>query len=279
MFSTFWQYFKEFSPYFLLVIGGYLSYFYSQRNKKKELDINKINDLNLILAQSLIIWSNLVKLKAFCDEESNVKLALPISKKNRVLIFMRFGFLKESSFHELDASIKNLQKQDPLLYYELEGIGHRPSTILNKNLIPLIKNSPNSAFPHEMVSNYLNQEIIELESKIKIVAKQIGKETYQNTVEQLSTSAEGNFKETHEMVLQNIYHQFKNGNPSLTYETFLIQLQSPEFKNAINSVIEVVIQFEDIGLLIQIANENSEKSIEDYLQIVKNSIPNQVNNS
>ena len=168
--------FEKISPILLIVIGYYLG----NRGKKVDVDIQKIKELNVVLSNMLDTWYYLNKLSEllhFQDEKNN-NLIFP--KEYLPFISLRSGVLNDSCFVELEESITSLKQYDPIIYFELEGIGKKFDFIRTNYIMPFLKSSQKGNLQSTKISRvFLDNLLNDIEQNLRETAKQISKKTYQ----------------------------------------------------------------------------------------------------
>jgi hypothetical protein len=259
-----------FSPF----ISAFLVYYFGIKGKRKETELQKEHELNNILSNLLLVWHFLTRIEIVIEILKDKKSNSIVPKRFFPVIVFKTGFLNDNCFLDLDKSIDVLKKYDPILFYKLEGIGNSFDTMRKKFILPLISNSENDTVQQTNAAETLNIEILtDVEKYLKIVAKKIGLNTFMKVRKYINEHLSGsneNFMEEinqyfYEIIIQMIPDEL---GPKPSYEDFVKQLSTDEYKDLIESQLELLLNngFENLNVLI----ENQNISIEEFQSLLNN---------
>jgi hypothetical protein len=159
-------------------IAAYLIYLLGIKGKKKDLDLQKEKELNVVLSNLLLVWHFLTRIETVIDilNSNNTKSIVP--KKYFPTIVLKTGLLNDQCFQDLDNSVDILKKYDPILFFKLEGLGNSLNTIRKRFIMPFLKNPETQP---ELINvgagTILNETLNDLEEHLQNVATRINADT------------------------------------------------------------------------------------------------------
>ncbi|MGX7688028.1 hypothetical protein ACWA1C_12745 [Flectobacillus roseus] len=239
-------------------LASFITFVFYVKGKKKDVQLSKLSEINIVLSNLLIVWYNFKILSKICDSNFYNKLKLPFTQRRHVLLHLKLRGLKEENFTELDESVKDLRKYDPILFYSLEDIGNRLNFLLNNVIILLIKNAPNGIFPTDVILKYLNDIIKELEQSIIESSEHLDKANKTKIKKKLELKFINDVEKTREEFNTTLYKLIVLQEKNLTYEQFLKDLEIPDCIDYFNNLIDQIIQAKDFNELIEQAKIQSE---------------------
>lgn len=229
------------TPIMLLIAGFY----FGNKSKKVDVNLEKIKELNIVLANMLNSWHYLNKLSEVLHFQENESSTLIFPRKFLPLISLKSGTLNDNCFQELEQSIKFLKQYDPICYFELEGVGKKFDFVKTNYIIPFLISSENENLSNEISRVFLDKLLNDIEQHLRETAKQISKKTYQKIETKIQTLLCTDFKKLNEEFNYEYYEILlpwfkKNHNKNLTYEEFLIEFKKPEIQNELQRQFELI---------------------------------------
>ncbi|MBT1695905.1 hypothetical protein KK083_03390 [Fulvivirgaceae bacterium PWU4] len=246
-------------------IASYLTYSYAIKGKLKEVSFHKRQELNIILSHLLLVYHHLIKLKDLVSIRNSGDDELIIPKEFIPLFAVKCGFLNHDCFKNLEKSIENLNKYDPITYYELEGIGKRFDYVVEKILIPFIGSKSHSNVGDKLALVNLDKIIVEIVSTINAVSPLIDKETVKRSKQKLFKPGEEHDSlknEINQWVYELIIDLMPKRERMPTFDEFLKEASNPEVKAVLNSQVKVLMDNEFESLIKMVA-ENPDLSFEE----------------
>jgi hypothetical protein len=242
-------------------LAAYLTYIFAIKGKQKDNDINRKNELNNVLSHLLIVWNYLTKLDDLFKLKFDKAFVLPIPKDYISFVLLKSDILNDNSFKDLEDSIINLKKYDPISFYELEGLG-RKLEFLKKNFIfPFIK-SKSSQDVNQVISNkYLKLAIVEIEDYIKSISRKIDIDTYKRIKGNLLRRLDIESEKTKDELLQEFYEIIVKIDSTVSYEQFISDLSKPETQELIAKSFEFLKHIE-IEKLMELVADNPNLTFE-----------------
>lgn len=249
----------------ITLLSAYLVYFFTVKSKKKEIDIEKEKELNIVLSNLLLAWENIYKVKSIINLLKKPNSHSIIPTKYLPVIMLQNGFLNDRCFQELDNSIDVLKKYDPILFYKIENIGSTHNKILNNFFLPYLKN-PDVTFEH-FNHNKINEMLIDIEDCIKIVTKQLSKKVISqvnNYIYNKRVLDNNEFiNELNRFYYERIIQVIPNDvEPKPTLNEFIEFSQTEEFQEFQEKGFKILIN-NSIEDIINIASNNPDMSIEE----------------
>lgn len=255
------------------IIGAILAYWFGIRGKRTDIDLQKIKELNEVLANMLIVWNYLTRIQ---------KLPSFVKEKNEVLIpheifptiLLKTGALNDNCFGELEKSIETLKKYDPITYYDLEGIGRRFDYVRKSYILPIILNNTNSNNSLGVISNtFLNSLTIDIEEYMLQTSRLISKTVYKSTKRKIESSLDNDFRNWQEELNQQYYtlviSLIPEGVPKPTYEEFKTEFGKPEVQEQMKVQIKIFVQ-KGIKESMELLSQNPAITIEELQRHLPN---------
>lgn len=260
--------FEKISPILLIVIGYYLG----NRGKKVDVDIQKIKELNVVLSNMLDTWHYLNKLSEllhFQDEKNN---NLIFSKEYLPFISLRSGVLNDSCFVELEESITSLKQYDPIIYFELEGVGKKFDFIRTNYIMPFLKSSQKGNLQSTKISRvFLDNLLNDIEQNLRDTAKQISKKTYQKIEDKIEISFnnyEEKLKEDYNYEYYEIILSILPDNVEKpSFEKFMSDLKDPEIQQEMSKQFDLIAK-KGMDKVISLMIENPDLSMDEIEQML-----------
>lgn len=249
-------------------ISAYLVYLFAIKGRRKDIDIQKEKDLNVILSNLLLVWHYLTRIETLIEILKSDDSKSIVPKKYFSMIVLKAGLLNDKCFLDLDTSIEVIKKYDPILFFKLEGIGKTFDSIRKKFILPFLKNPNNKPeFIDATAGLLLNETLKDLEEYLETVAKKINRDTLKRVRTYISdhlNSIDNDFVEEmnekfYELIIQ-ILPDSLGEKPS--FEQFLEIAKTNEFKTVIEIPLELIANDTFEGF-IDIISSNPDISIED----------------
>lgn len=244
-------------------IASYLTYLYAIKGKQKESDQLKRDELNTVLSHLLVVWNYLTRIELTCRLKFDDDIKLPIPKEYLPIVLLKSGILSDNSFEELESSIKNLKKHDPISFYELEGIGRKLDYLKKTFIVPFVKGKSNSEFNKTLSDKYLKIAIEEIEDFINSISKSIGKAVRIKSSEKLKRNIENDIENIKTEIMQQYYDLFIVLSPdkNITFDQFSSEIEKPEIQDLMERQFEMIKSIDIENVMESIAN-NPNISIE-----------------
>ncbi len=155
----------------IITVG--LTYLFTIRGRKKEIDLDKKKELNTVLSNLILVWDHLILIQSlvlfFSKEEDGL-----ITKEFLVYLLLKKKQFKDSCFEELDESINRLKAYDPVCFYRMEGIGQKSKIMQQEFILPFLQDSKLTPEMIKMGAEYPTESLItEIEEDMKYLAEQI----------------------------------------------------------------------------------------------------------
>ncbi|WP_333696429.1 hypothetical protein [Flavobacterium sp.] len=259
---------KVVTPIILLIAGFY----FGNKSKKVEVDIEKIKELNIVLSNMLNCWhylNRLSELLYFQDDKANT---LIFPKQYLPFITLKSGTLNDNCFQELEESIESLKQYDPICYFELEGIGKKFDFIRTNYIVPFLKSSQTENHSNNSISRtFLDKLLNNIEQHLRETAKQISKSTYEKIEYKIQSSLESDLKELKEDFNHEYYEimlsLLPESNVKPTYEEFLSEFNKPETQKEIQTQLDFIIK-NGMDKIISLMIENPHLTIDELEEIL-----------
>jgi len=245
------------------IIASFLTYFIAVKGKNKDVDIEKIKRLNIVISNLLDVWNYLGKLENFSDLK---KSDLPIPFKIIPHILLSSKSLNDKSFKELEGSISLLKEYDPVTYYELSGIGNRFNEIKNNFIMPFLKAQNQNDLNKKISETYINDTIKEIEEYLTSISKHLGYRTSKRIKKKIKRHLYTNVEETKKELVENYYNFMMTLIPKdqdkPTLEEFEKELNSLETKAVFEGGLSLLANV-DLEQLMKIVAENPYISVDE----------------
>ena len=256
IFDNIWKYL---SP----IIISFLTYFIAVKGKRKDVDIEKVKKLNIVISNLLDVWNYLGKLENLSKLN---KTDLPIPFKILPRILLNSKSLNEKSFEELEKSISLLKEYDPITYYELSGLGHRFDEIKTNYILPFLNAKNQSELNRKISDTYIQETIKDIEEYLLSISKHLGYKTTKRIKKKIKEHKETDIEETRKELIENYYDFMMTLVPENeekpTLEEFENELKSPEVKAILEQQIELFTNV-DLGQIMNLVAENPYASVEE----------------
>jgi hypothetical protein len=238
-------------------IASFLTYWFAIRGKLKDTDIAKRNELNNVLSNLLIVWHYLTRLDDICKLKYEDKIILPIPKDYISFLLLKSGTLNDKSFQELDSSIINLKKYEPISFFELEGIGRRLEFLKKSFILPFIKSKSKATLNKVLSNKYLKLMITDIEEHIETISGRLGKEIQSKALDKLQRQFERDAEKIKDEFILEYYEIIVTLNPNdaPTFEQFVDVFSKPENQAAINQQFEMINEFDIEQVMEILAND------------------------
>lgn len=249
-----------------------LAYWFSIRGKKREIDILKIKELNVILSNMLSVWTYL----------NNINRILRLTEQSEGLVFpvkflpffvLKSGILNDNCFYELEESVSSLKQYDPITHYELEGIGRKSEYIRRNYILPFInysdgkekkgKNNISRIFLDKL-HNDIEIQLLNTSILISKKAKQKIENLIYNGLEENHFDIIEEFNiEYYEFIISILPDEIEKP----TFEDFKHEFLKSEMQEQINKELELIVKggLERFSALI---NQNPAISFEEIERIL-----------
>lgn len=248
-------------------IAAILTYFFSIRGKRKEVDLEKEKELNTVLANLLNVWDHLTRFESVIEiiSEETRKSLLP--KEFLPALILKSNFLNDSSFNELDRSIELLKKYDPITYYLLDGVGKDLSYIRQKILIPFFKMSNLSGNKISIgTSKILDEALNDIEDNLVLVAENLGRKMKKRISLFINDYLEKDTDAVLNELDQKYYEMMMNFIPDEidkpTFEQFKTISDTEEFQQIKQVQLKVALQ-DSLEHVLEIFSEHPNISIQE----------------
>ncbi|MEP2237111.1 MAG: hypothetical protein ABJI22_02045 [Maribacter sp.] len=250
------------------VIASFLTYFIAIKGKQKDVDIEKERKLNTVISNLLDVWNYLGNLKNLADLN---KVDLPIPFKILPRILLNSKSLNDNSFKDLENSISLLKEYDPIIYYELSGLGLRFDEIKTNFILPFINAKKQSDLNKRISETYIQETIQEIEENLVSISNHLGFRTSKRIKKKIRRNQGNNIEETKKELLQNYYDFMMTivpeNLPKPTLEEFEKELNCSETQSILEEQMELFTNV-DLSQIMSVVAENPYASLEE----VRNSI-------
>jgi len=248
--------FTLFSPF----IAAYIVYLLGIKGKRKETDIQKEKELNIVLSNLLMVWHYLSKIDTVVGLLKSPNPNSIVPPKYYPVIILQTSILNDKYFQELDNSVDVLKKYDPILFYKLEGIGNSLDTIRKKFILPFFKNpDTNSEMITAGAGTLVTVTLKDIEDYLEMVAGKLNADTLAQVRtyihDHLNSDNEEIVKETNEKyyeLMMQIIPDSVGQKPTL--DEFVEFAKTDEYKKIVEMQFDIV------------AND----TLEDFIDIVTN---------
>lgn len=270
------EFFEEISKYlFGPLLAAGLTYWFGIRGKRKDTDMQRVKELNIVLSNMLDAWLYLIKLNSILEIFEIKENGIVFPPEYLSFFVIKSGTLNENSLLELDKSIISLKQYDPITYFELEGIGKGFNFIKENYVLPFLNSyQKNSTVTEVMSRTFLDRMISDMKDYMKQVAKLISKDALKQVnekIEKIKTSigkefAEEYNKEYYSFIIKCI--PAKIAKP--TYEEFKKEITKPEIQKMFKEQFNIMIQT-GIDKMIALITQNPNVSIEEVQKMINES--------
>jgi len=244
-----------------------LTYYFGIRGKKQDIFNEKTKELNVVLSNMLNTRYYLHKLneslKLLIDKSDD--LILP--KQYIPYIALTTGVLNDDCFKQLEDSIDELKKYDPVSYYNLKGVGTSFDYIRKNYITPFLKYSKNS---NEQLSNFsstfLDELLNKMDEHLRNTSKLISKKVYNDTDNIIVNNYFINTKQIIEEYNKKFYEIILNTKSKEdvkpSYEEFLLQYTSIEAKEQFRKEFELIVK-KGMEAMTKVLSENPNLTMEE----------------
>lgn len=253
------------------LLGSGLTYLFTIKGKQKDIDNQKYAEINNIISNLLVIWEELTRIDDIFTLKSNRESPVSFLLDYVFIYVSKLNLSNLEIYQELDDSVKNLKKYDPVSFYELEGLGKKLEFIKVNIINPLSKSS--SINLADLTTTHLSKTIIGVEEHILNLSKKVDKKVRKLILEKLNRH---DVEEMEEIILQEFYCQISNLTPVGTYEEFKVELKSDEAKEAIRQTF-AVLDLTNIGDFMKLISDNPSISMEEFQKIIETESQNNNN--
>lgn len=229
-------------------VGAIIAYWFGIRGKKTEINLNKNKELNTILSNMLNVWHYYKKIEQFSELSTNTASKLIFPKSILPIILLRTGILNEKCFSDLDTSIEEMKGYDPVIYFEIEGLGKKYEYFKENFLLPFIegnsKNDQMQAVFETAGKEYLRNAINDIQIHLMNISKNVSSDLSSRINQKIVVNI-FNLENEVEELNQDFYRLVTAVLPkeiNLSYEQFKIEFSSAESQvyltNMINSFVK-----------------------------------------
>lgn len=254
---------KYLSPFVLAFIAFWLSL----KSKKKDIDNEKTKELNIVLSNMLDSWYNLNKLSELLQfiEDKNDDLIFP--KKYLPFIVASSGTFNDNSFTRLEESIEMLKPYDPIVYYELTGIGQKFDYVKKNYIIPFLKSGQNEGSIIQIINRtFLDRLLNDIETYLRKTSKKISKSTSIEIEKKIEENFKYDFEKLKEEFNQDYYDliisSVSEDKKHLTLEELKIEFKKPELQKQFEIEFDFIVK-KGIDKLVTLISENPLMTIEE----------------
>ncbi|WP_298363635.1 hypothetical protein [uncultured Lutibacter sp.] len=255
------------------IVAALLTYFIAIKGKQKDVDIVKEKKLNIVISNMLDVWNYLWFLKKM---SSLKKADLPIPFKALNFVFFKSDMINDKCFEELTNSIVLLKEYDPIVYYDLSGIGERFDYIRKNFILPFINSKNESKINDKIQTTYLLDTIEDIEENLKEISKEINKRNSKKILKKLNSQDEQNIDDIKNEMLENYYDFMMDVVPDGTnkpsFEEFKKELENPDNKEIMNQQFDIILN-NNIGLIMEQVAEDPNMSIDEMMKNLENKMP------
>lgn len=228
-------------------LSAYIVYLFMLKGKRKDIDIQKETELNVVLSNLLLVWNYLSRIEIVINILNNEDSKSVIPKKHFPFIVLETGYLNEKCFSQLDNSIDVLKKYDPIIFFRLEGIGNVYDKIRKDYVLPFLKNPETQK---ELITvgagTILNDTLDDIEEFLEIVSSKLSPETLSEVRNFIQTHRDTHEQETIDEINMRFYNLIlqilpDNNNKKPTFDEFVKEAsESEEFKSLIDIQLSIV---------------------------------------
>ncbi|AZJ36310.1 hypothetical protein [Tenacibaculum singaporense] len=209
------------------IIASFLTYIITIKSKKKDIDIEKSKKLNIVVSNLLDVWSYLDRLNTLSQIN---KVDLPIPMNMIPVLFSDSKLFNDASFKNLENSISLLKEYDPIVYYELSGIGSRFKEIKSNFILPFLHSKNQSSFNQKLSETYIKETIEEIEEYLISISKHIGYKAIKKIKKKIYIHPKSNIEDIKEDFTLSYYNTIIELIPENVKKPTL-----EEFKRELNS--------------------------------------------
>ena len=229
-----WTYFGPF-------IAAFLTYFIAIKTKKKDLNIEKQQRLNIVLSNLLDSWNYLMRLERLSEIND---LELPIPSEILPYFILNSGMLNDKCFTELEESVVLLKEYDPIVYYKLNGIGNDFDYLRTNFIFPFLSTTNKTDLSKKISKNYIQEIKTDIGDYLKLLSKHLGYSTSRKIRKIRKEEFVLNLEDIKEDLLDS-YYQFMmlsipEGYARPTKEEFVNELSRPENQDALREQISLI---------------------------------------
>lgn len=250
-----------------------LAYYFSLKGKRKENDLEKIRELNNVLSNLLLVWHYIKKLNRLTQihklKESN--FPYPIELFSSILI--KSGTLNENCFTQFENSVEALKKHDPVLFFQLEGLGRQTEFIKRDLILPLINVNQENPFTSNMAAQQLKDLLSDIEDNLLVIAEHLEKEKVEQINKLFEPEEELNVDDLKKEILELIYNFFMSLLPPFAIKPNIIEfeeeLSKPEMQEIIRQQLELFNNSVSIDQIMNLAIKNPDLSMDEITNLLK----------
>ena len=257
-------------PILVAILASYLTYLFSIKNLNRTTDLDRIRELNKVLADILRVWHNLTLIEKTLEIIMSDSKDLIIPKKYLPMILFKQGYIHDGCFEDLNNSLHDLKKYDPITYYRLDNLGSQFSKIKSDYIMPF--------FNEKLLENdletidigagtILNKTLEQIEETIDLIAdlirnKKVAKDVDEIVDNYLDSDEEEFIKEINTNIYEYLLDILPDELNDISFDDFMKYARTDEFKR----IIEV--QFKAIAngnfqKMIDIISDNPNMSMEE----------------
>jgi hypothetical protein len=247
-------------------LASYLTYLFTTKGKRKDVDLQKEKELNVVLADLMLVWHYLKSFEKITKllNDDNANSFIP--KKYISRIALETNLVNDKCFTSIENSIEMLKKYDPIVYYELQGTGDKLNIIRKKYILPFFQN-PNTD-PRLIVSgagSLLSQTTKDIEVYIDNVAKKLGKQTMNEVnsfvKDKSAIDSRKIVQEMNESYFNIVLQLIPEGQTKPSFDEFKEYAKTEDFKKYVEFQMDVLLNH-NMDDLIDIVSTNPSISLE-----------------
>jgi hypothetical protein len=266
---------EDFLKYILTpLIAGLSGYFFAVRGKKKEIDIQKERELNVILSHMLNTWYYLNRLDCLLKAQEEQNNVMIIPREFLPIIIFKSGLLDDTCFLELEKSINTLRQYDAVTYFELEGIGKRLDFLKSNYVVPFLKGNNTTNISGQIVSrSFLDMLLKDIKRYIYITAELLSKETLFRARNKIDKTVDGDFKALNDEINLEVYNIYMTIVPASmekpTFEQFIAEMKNEANQKLLSNQLSLMMS-NDLNEILSNLASNPEISIQELHDRIKN---------
>lgn len=257
-----------------IVASSYAAFHFGMRGKRREIDLSKNKELNVVLSNLLLVWEYLTALENLLKimKQPHEKSIIPL--KYYPAIIKNMGKLNELCFTEFEASVALLKQYDPVIYFEIQGFGRSSDDFLKKFINPVLFSSEiDSSMVVATVEMPLIDIIERCEDLLELVAKLQSSQILADVRDFISSHRERDFEAILESSNNDYFQYFLRCFPDFaemnpTIDDFIEFARSEEYKEVVDVQMFILVH----GLMqeyIDLFQLNPEISPSEMLECLK----------
>jgi len=224
-------------------LAAYLTYVFTVKKTKNDINIEKGKVLNKVLSDMLSARFYMTRIRIVDSLLTNPSppTIFPIDKIP--LILLNSELLVEADFSELDISINLLKEHDALIHYRLKDLGKNFELINNSYLFPVIEvlGQKEKSINPSPIRTIVDKTIAEIEENLINISQLLGKKVVKQVKEILNLSdsdlLDEMISELEDSYYKAISPLIKNGEP-VSKKEFKDYLSTEEFKEILKDQIK-----------------------------------------